>query len=425
MKNMNKSLTRLLALVLCAAMMLCACGGEGDGNTTTASAETTYRVTVTDALGHPYTSGVIVRFMQDGAQTAMQVVNEQGVAEKTLATGEYTVELMFTGDVAAYYYDQSDLTLNGTKTELEIHLAMTPASEAHMLYAQDKEQKAYSVSEGCTYVSLNQGERTYFLFTPSVAGTYEFSVLEAVEDIGYYGSVYFVQDEKLVECENNRFTVSVSAGMIGTNGTGTTVMVLGIDGGAAENCTLTIERIGDPEWTVADEPWTVYQPTVKLNQFTLDKNLTVHEFDLMASTDTYKLVLNEADGFYHLDSADGPLVLVRLGKNTKYLDCFKTILENSGVVKYFFDEKGEFIRKENYNDCLLAYIACMDEDSGTYPLTEDLKYIIQQRGEYSGWFDPEQPLYLFKQQANEDWIPIEGINNEISWLFMCCYVTND
>lgn len=424
MKNMNKGPARLLALVLCAAIVLCACGGEGS-STTIASGETTYRVTVTDALGYPYSSGVIVRFMQDGTQTAMQVVNEQGVAEKTLATGEYTVELMFTGDVAAYYYDQSDLTLSGTKTELQIHLAMTPAADAHMLYAQDQEHKAYSVSEGCTYVSLNPGERTYFLFTPSVAGTYEFSVLEAVEDIGYYGSVYFVQNDKLVECENNRFTVSVSPSMIGTNGTGTTVMVLGIDGGAAKNCTLTIERIGDPEWTVSDEPWMVYQPTVELKQFTLDAYATVHEFDLKASTDTYKLVFNEADGFYHLDSVDGPLVLVRLGKNTKYLDCFKTILENSGVVKYFFDENGGFVRKENYNDCLMAYIACMDEESGTYPLTEDLKYIIQQRGEYSGWFDPEQPLYLFKQQANEDWIPIEGINNEISWLFMCCYATNE
>lgn len=424
MRKMNKGLLRLAVLALCAALLLCACGGDGGSQGgTTASGETTYRVTVVDALGNPYSSGVIVRFMRDGAQAAMQVVNENGVAEKTLATGDYTVELMFTDSVAAYYYDRRSLTLSAAEPELEITLAMTPGADAYSLFAQDKEHDAYSVGVGCTYVSLNPGERTYFLFTPEIAGTYEFSVVGDVEDIGYYGNPFFVQSESTVEAVDNAFTVSVSAGMIGTNGTGTTVMVLGIDGGDTENCTLTIERIGDPEWSVADEPWMVYEPTVELKQFTLDPSAKINEFDLTASTDTYNLVLNEADGFYHLNSADGPLILVRLGKDSKYLSCFKTILDNSGVNKYFFEEDGTFIKKETYDECLLEYISYMDENSGTYPLTEDLKYIIQQRGDYSGWFDPEQPLYLFKQQANEDWIPIAGINNEISWLFMCCYVT--
>ena len=422
MKKTKKSLLRLFALALCLSLALCACGG--DSGSTTASGETTYQVKVTDALGNPYTSGIIVRFMEGDAQTAMQVINENGVAEKTLATGEYTVELMFTDTDAAYYYDQSDVTLNAEKNELTVILSSTPASEKHTLFVQGTEYTAYDVGMDSTYVSLTSGDRTYFLFTPTVAGTYEFTVQGEAEGFGYYGTTYFVQSQSLVECENNTFTYSISASMIGTNGTGTTVMVLGIDGGSSKNCTVTIERIGDPAWTVEDEPWQVYQPTVEVTQFTLDPNATVHEFDIFASTDTYNLVLNENDGYYHLDSADGPLVLVRLGKNSKYLDCFKTILESSGVVKYFFDEDGNFLKKENYNDCLLEYIACMDEDSGTYPLTEDLKYIILQRGGYSGWFDPEQPLYLFKQQANEDWIPIEGINNEISWLFMCCYITN-
>lgn len=421
---MSKKNLKLLPMVLCMVMLLCACGG-GEQSGTTASGTANYKVTVTDALGDPYTSGVIVRFMQDGAQAAMQAVNENGVAEKTLATGEYTVELMFTDSVAAFYYDHSDLTLSADKTELEITLAMTPAADAHTLYVQGTEYDAYSVDEGCTYVSLNKGDRTYFLFTPNRSGTYEFSVKGDVEGIGYYGAPHFVQSVNLAEVDNNTFTVSISASMIGTNGTGTTVLVLGIDGGESENCTLTVERIGEPAWTVEDEPWMVYEPTVELKKYTLAENAKLNEFDITASTDTYNLVFNETDGFYHLDSADGPLVLMRLGKDTKYLDCFKTILENTGVNKYFFDDEGNFQKKENYTDCLLKYIEYMDEASGTYPLTEDLKYILLQRGEYAGWFDPEQPLYLFKQQVNEEWIPIPGINNEISWLFMCCYVTTD
>ena len=60
-----------------------------------------------------------------------------------------------------------------------------------------------------------------------------------------------------------------------------------------------------------------------------------------------------------------------------------------------------------------------DEAEGTYPLTEDLKYIVQQRGDYSGWFDADASLYLFKDQNG---VPIPGMNTENLWLFMCCYL---
>ena len=97
---------------------------------------------------------------------------------------------------------------------------------------------------------------------------------------------------------------------------------------------------------------------------------------------------------------------------------FQTILEHSGVNKYFYDENGNFVKKEKYDDCLLKYFEVMDEKTGLYPLTEDLKYIIQSRGEYSGWFDTTKDLYLFKDE-NGNKVP--GINEEISWLFFCCY----
>lgn len=236
--------------------------------------------------------------------------------------------------------------------------------------------------------------------------------------IGYYGMPHFIQANCPVEVVNNRFTISVSADMISTSGMGGSVLVIGVDSAAAESCILSVRRAGEAEWTVEDEPWTNYTPTAALAPYTLPAGAQIREFDLTAR---YTLVFNEADGFYHKDSADGPLVLVRLGENGKYLDCFKTILENSGVCKYFFDEKGDFVKKESYDQCLLEYIQYMDEDSGLYPLTEDLKYIIQQRGEYAGWFDTAHPFYLFKDE-NGSLIP--GIDPETSWLFMCCYLAD-
>lgn len=420
MRKRNKSAVLVLAMLLCFAMFLSACGGQDSVQTSEAadSNEANYRVSIVDALGNPYADGVIVRFLQDGAQAAMQVVGEDGVAEKTLTKGDYTVELMFTDEGGEYYYDQSDLSLSADKTELQITLAFTPAAEPRNLTVDGQDRLAYPVVAGGTYVSLTPGERNYFLFTPTVAGTYEFSMVGDAEQIGYYGAPHFVQSASAAEVVDNAFTVSVSAGMIGTGDTGTTVLVIGIDAGSAENCTLTVERIGDAERTLADEPWTVYEPTVELAPYTLRSGAKLREFDLTASTDTYNLVLNQEDGFYHLDSADGPLVLVLLGKDNQYLDCFKTILDNTGVVKYFFDEDGNFLKKESYTECLLKYIENMDEKEGVYPLTEDLKYIIQQRAEYAEWFDKDNSMYLF-QDENGNQIP--GINLDIAWLFMCRY----
>ena len=253
-----------------------------------------------------------------------------------------------------------------------------------------------------------------FLYTPTVAGSFLFSSDTESAVIGYYGAPHFVQDVSAAEVENNSFSMSIRASMIGGAAT-----VIGIDADAnTEGCILTVQRTGDPEWSIEDEPWTVYEPTINLKPYTMGSG-TICEFDLSASTDTYKLVL-DSNGYYHLDSENGPLVLVRLTKDPKYLPCFKNILDRSGVNRYFFDANGEFVKKETYDQCLFSYIECAEEENGTYPLTEDLKYIIQQRGEYAGWWDLNGS-YLFVDENN---VPDNTINTEIAWLFMCCYLEN-
>lgn len=413
--NRTKRILTLALTVLLICTLFAACK-----QSETPPAEMTYKVTVTDALGVPYTTGVVVRFMKDGNQAAMQVVNENGTAEKTLSTGDYTVELMFTGDAEDYHYETEGLTLSADQTELTVVLAQAVNSDPVSLFAGSEDHNAYHVSAGSTYVELTAGKRNYFLFTPEVAGTYEFSATDANAQLGYYGAPHFVQNYSAAEVVDNKFTISVSASMIGTNGTGTTVIVIGIDSNGVENTTLNIQRIGDPEHTISDEPWMIYQTTAQLSDYKLPAGAVLGEFDLTAKTDAYKLVYNETDGFYHLNAADGPLVLVRLGEKSQYLESFQKILESSGVVKYFFDENEQFVKKESYSECLLEYIDCMDEDHGVYPLTEDLKYIIQQRGEYSGWFDPSASMYLFKDVNGEN---VPDINTELAWLFMCCYIS--
>ena len=420
MMKMKKILALLLAVLMTVAV-LAACDGNGDaGNNEANGTQADYTVKVVDALGNPYTSGVVVKFMKDGVQAAMQIPDGEGKAVKTLEKGNYTVELQYTDSDKIYVCNTQDMTLSAEKTELQVELSYGMGEETRLLVVDQSQFDAHYVEVGCTNVTLSDSGRTYFMFVPTEAGLYEFSVAGSDAPIGYYGAAHFVQDAPAVEVVDNKFTLSIKEGSIGKDGGGTLEMVLGLD--AAEgNTVLCIQRLGDPEWTVEDEPWIVYGATVKPEAYTLPAGSTLKDFDITAATDTYNLVLDDK-GFYHLNSADGPLVLMRLGKTEEplqYLDCFETILEHSGVSKYFFDADGNFQKKESYSECLLEYIACVDEESGTYPLTEDLKYILQQRGEYSGWFDPEESLYLF---VDGNGIALDGINNEISWLFMCCYI---
>ena len=420
--NISKKIKALaLCVLLCMSLLLGACGNSQAPAEAPVSGDAEYTVTVVDGSGKPYTSGIIVQFMRNGEKVALQTINENGVAAKTLEKGEYTVELMFTGNAEDYYYEKEGLTLTADKTQLEIVLAQTLAASSQTLYVDGADYPAYSVAAGSTHVQLTEGTRTYFLFTPTVAGTYAFSVSDTTAQLGYYGAPHFVQTVNAAEVADGKFTMSIKASMIGSEGAGTTVLVLGIDAGQNDNCVLTIERIGEPEWDPTDEPWQVYQPTVQINPYTLPAGANLMKFDITAATDTYKLVLNEQDGFYHLDDANGPLVLMYLGEDVQYLDCFKTILEHSGIQRYFFDQDGNFLRKESYNECLMSYIACMDEDKGVYPLTEDLKHILLMEGEDAGWFDTDGMAYLFKDDNGN---LVDGINNEISWLFMCCYIAN-
>ncbi len=425
--NMKKITALLLVLVMVCTLFAACDSQKAEDATNAATAAPGYNVTVVDCFGNPYTDGVIVRFMQNGQQVSMQVVDENGNVNKELEQGDYTVELQFTDKDAVYYYDQTDLTLSAEKTALEIVLYNAIGGEPYPLFAHSlltdgtKEHAAYGVSVGGTYVELIPGERNYFLFTPTQAGTYEFSVQGAEAAIGYYGATHFVQQSSAAEVVDNKFTSSIKDSMIGTNGTGTTVMVIGLDAGANEtSAILAIERIGEPQWDVTDEPWLNYEATIELQPYTHSAGVSLAEFDLTAATDTYNLVLG-SDNYYHLDSENGPLVLVRLGKasgGSKYLDAFETILEHSGVTKYFYDEEGNFLKKESYDQCLLEYFKYMDADSGLYPLTEDLKYIIQMRGDHYGWFEEGNPGYIFLDANNN---PVSGLNHEISWLFMCVY----
>ena len=425
----------VLAMLLVSAAMLSACGDTPATTTTQMSKTAVYQVTVLGVDGQPATDGVIVRFLKGGEEVALQRTDASGVASKELDRGDYTVEIMFIDQSSSYYYDTAAMTLSATKTELTVELAYLAGTDATVLFVGGVECDAYAVNAGSTYVTLEAGKRSYFLFTPVESGVYSLSVAGDAYTVGYYGGPHFVQENNVGNVEGSATTVTVSPSMIGTNGTGTTVLVIGVDnpGDTQVQALLKVERVS--AYVDTSIPSQTYQTTAPLTPWTLPEGATTASFDLHAATATYELVLDEATGFYHLGSVDGPLVLVCLGEasNTRmqYMVSYDTVLQSVGVNKYFTDADGNYTHKEDYSQCLIDYIGvrddatgkytggCVDRKTGLYPLTADLMYIIQQHGDYSGWWNVKGSNYLF-QDANG--VYDTTINPEIAWLFMCVYV---
>lgn len=417
MTNKNYKILLLAVLLLASVLMVACAGGEAgttSGESSAPLGELTYTVTVKDAFGEPCFQGVAVQFMQDGQRIAMQPCDANGVATKNLTAGEYEVTLAFSAGEENYYYQSA--TVSAEAPACELTLCQRPAVEPEVILIGTTETEMQPLVNGTTYVELTPGVRNYFLYTPAEAGNFEFSLLgETPATIGHYGTIHYVMEQTIAPVNNNVFTVSIKASMVGTSGGGTNVLVIGVDADSATSCVLGIRRIGDPIKTIEDEPWTIYEATTKPTAFELPAGVTLTDFDF---TKEYTVVLNETDGYYHLNSADGPVVYMRLTEDSEYMDCYEYILDHTSVTKYFFDENGTFQKKENYSDCLYEYITCADGKEGVYPLTEDLKYIVQQHGGYQGWWDPESLSYLFKDL---DGNPEPGINHEIAWLLMCCY----
>ncbi len=426
----------VLALLLVCALALSACGQQAGGEPTTQMSKTAiYQVTVLGVDGQPATEGVIVRFLKAGEEVALQRTDASGVASKELDRADYTVEIMFIDQTRTYYYDTAAMTLSATKTELTVELAYMVSGEPSLLYVSEVDRNAYPVNAGKNYVTLEAGNRSYFLFTPEESGVYRLSTQGETYVVGYYGSPHYVQEVNAGQAEGNATCVTVSPDMIGTNGTGTTVFVIGVDNpeNVEAQVMLKVERIS--AYVDTSIPSKTYQTTAPLTPWTLPEGAVTQKFDLHAATGAYNLVLDEATGFFHLGSVDGPLVLMCLGQESnslmQYMVSYDTVLQTIGVNKYFTDDNGNYTYKEDYSQCLIDYIGvrddvtgkytggCVDRKTGLYPLTEDLMYIVQQHGDYSGWWNISGGNYLFRD-ANG--VLDTNVNPEYAWLFMCVYI---
>lgn len=377
------------------------------------SVQVDYLVTVTDFDGNPI-QGVTTQILWQNESKGIGTTDQYGEVSWTLASGTYQVNLAFPAGTS-YHYDTNAAVLTPAKPEVVI--AVTGQLAGEKVFNGMLETDMERVSLGGTYVTMQADLVNYYIFTPQEQGTYRFTTSDPGAVISYWLTPNFPLDntQGLIEkgtYANNAFTLSVSESQLGGE------HVIGITG--ASETILIVTRIGDAQFDVAELPWTVYElskePAAVTVSVSSGKTLTY--VDLQASTGTYKLVYSETDGYYHIGSATGPVLYVNLGADARYVS-LDIMINGDGVAggapfrKYFYDELGNFIKKEDYTEAMSLYIAAADPTLGLYPVDKELAYMLQNGTEAMGWGDPNDPSYLFTD--------LSKLNTELAWMFACCY----
>ena len=442
----NQALLLLLALLLCMSVLFAACENGEPGTTetqgtdvpdtqqstetgenTTAAPETetesvgsvqestetaepekvTYAVTVVGSDGK-VRQGAVVRFYKGEEQVTMVATDADGVGAAELLPETYTVVI---DNILGEKYEAEGCTVTPDSPTLTVKLFGLPAA-GEVIYAYSPLLDDYAdfqagrISTGEYYVALKSGDMTYLLFVASKGGVFRISSdAQTPVHIGYYGSTSFVLVDSIVPEENNAIEIEVYDDMVFNY-----AFVIGVmaEDAGVDACNLRVEYVSERETTVEDMPWVDLMPTGELAQFTKPAG-TLKSFDV--TDDALTVVYNEADGYYHVGGADGPVLMLNLDNDSPYLDALTTICSNQRLGVYVYDDAGNVISKESYNELIRAYNAVAD--GGYYPLDKTLADMMIALGGYIGWYDASSPMSLFGAAP---------VVPEHAHLFACAYV---
>ena len=359
-----------------------------------------YTITVLDGFGKPY-SDVVVRLYAADGSTHMLIVTD-GVATEMLFRGEYTVELVF--QQSNMRYEQIGLQLTEEVTSTTIVVApgisgkpvkVSPTTTPGATF------DAYYVQMGNNYIDVEPMTVNYFLFKPTQTGTYKFYTNRTGAKVENWNTL--VQTTPLTSgVEDNVMILEVTD--LGDT------YVIGINAEYdTTNAILTVFRVPD----CVQDPFPV---TPELPDESYAPHLPEYaEIRYLDFKGMLMLVLGE-DGYYHLDTADGPIVLVDLMSN-RYGVSIMEMIDSGEMAWYRYDEDGYPIYRRDYTQAIVAYMSIMEPTKGLYPLTDDLYTILKEYGDNVGWWNPESENYLF---GEDDLLIVDA-----AWMFLTCYIYID
>ncbi len=429
MKHTTRKLIGAL-LGLCGAVALMTACQPTDTNEpteTTVPAEVAYTVVLKDTDGEAV-SNVFLKIQKGDTEVSTKMVGETGAVELTLPADSYTLTVE-SPDGTKLYYDAEAARLTPDATELTITLyrgtSDTWTFQAPSKRTLDGSYAAFQVpmiGEGTTYIEFGApDEYTYVVFNPTRGGIYEFSLPEGY-GLAYHGMPLLVFDEPRVGAdENGVVTIPLEATSIGGEGIAQLVFRVTVPEGCEElGCLMTAKRTGDIVKTPEELATWI---TVEANQKDLDALATFKEpaegdkwatltagtlTDLDLKSPDLAVVLG-SDGYYHLGTADGPLVFLRVSSDSPFIEDFVKMCETDHLRAYFYDENGTFLRKEGYNSLFTTYGEVANAD-GVVPMTEQLAYVIQNIGRQFGWWNFEAGSDIFGDEVYPE---------SVAWLFAC------
>lgn len=347
----------------------------------------TYTVTVYNVDGFS-TEGITVML---GSYSA--VTDASGVATFTIPEGTYTLSLPNLESFKVY--DQTK-SLTPSAKDGEVSLQTIPPEGYDILNGEFVKL----LSTGSNSVELKSGELTYFLFKPTKSGVYQF---KSGYTLSYYGNnLFFIQDQTgtLTDYATTSFSVNIKDSQMGSS------FLIGVTAPAGKtSATVTVTRTGNAIVGWEDKDYTPYAGVYTPQSWTFSGGALTY-VDITGNAADYQLVLG-SDGYYHLNSADGPILYLNL-KSGAYPDCALNTMLNSNrpvVQGYVKDENGTILSKENYNDLVKKYVDCSSE--GLYRLTADLVRILKTQNE--NWY-----TYLSSLDSK--------INSQIVWMCNICYI---
>lgn len=350
----------------------------------------TYTVEVVDYNGNPI-KDTAVSFLSGGKPVTTVLVGSNGKASTSLNAGNYTVEVKFPNNMN-YGFDHSAASLTSSQTSTKV-IAAPKANISDTTSVYGGEYIIQNVYTGGIYVEMNASGNNYVVFKPTRSGKYRISLTDKNAKLTTAGMTSYIHEHPAYG-SSNQVEINVYDDQLSSD----VYQIFSVTG--VSEGIFVIERLGAAGGVVSYNNYSAKTPP---SAFTLS-GISGKTQKFVDVTGSFNAVLG-SDGYYHKDSASGPIVYVVLNDKAQYVS-MKDLTDNGPLRN---PDKGE-----DYTDCMIKYVNCIDATYGVYPLTEDLKYMFQNGGSNKGWWDKsvEGAFYLFGDKT---------VNKDIAWMFECCY----
>lgn len=394
----------------------------------------TYTVYVSDGIGGGF-ADVIVEFYIGTERVLMQTTDASGYSYARLALNKYTVMLIDTQS-RNLYFGEGELEVTPTKKTLLVEASKVITSNAQVPIMESTYMlgtSAYAIKgEGSYVVDVQTDLITPLVWTAEKTGIYTFTFESSFGTyLTYNGIPYLTYENSLVKEENfiadNSFKMTVSRQNLAIGEGEETPYVIGVRAKVtAGTGVLKVIRIGDAPHTIYDEPWNNY-PAAIPGALNLSEELSESNLKYFNLTTSHELVYNESDGLYHYGSADGDIVYIQLkhtpttmpsatGDEPKDYFTIEALVENGLFGVYIFDEGGELLEKNSYQEHASACIENAHETAGIYYLTAGMMKGIKEYGEVNAWWDFDNERQIFGEKAGVT------VLEEYAWMFLLCTI---